>query len=96
MANAIANTQDLIAYVAREAGITKVEAKRVIQHTLQGINELVADKDKLLLREFGIFELRYRKARVNSKPIQGKPSVIQAREVLHFTPSRLLSKEVDY
>lgn len=96
MANEIANTQDLIAYVAQQAGITKSEAKRIIQHTLKGINELVADKDKLLLREFGIFEMRYRKARVNSKPIQGDPTVIPAREMLHFTPSKLLTKEVDY
>ena len=60
MANEIANTQDLIALVAHNCEIPKTEAKRIIQATLQGINELVADKDKLLLREFGIFELRYR------------------------------------
>lgn len=96
MANEIANTQDLIALVAHNCEIPKTEAKRIIQATLQGINELVADKDKLLLREFGIFELRYRKPRINSKPIQGEPTTISAREVLHFTPSRLLSKEVDY
>lgn len=96
MANKIANTQDLIALVAANAGISKAEAKRIIQATLQAINQLVADKDKLLLREFGIFELRYRKPRINSKPIQGEPTTIAAREVLHFTPSRLLSKEVDY
>lgn len=96
MANKIANTQDLIALVAANTGITKAESKRIIQATLQGINQLVADKDKLLLREFGIFELRYRKARINSRPIQGEPTTIPAREALHFTPSKLLTKEVDY
>lgn len=96
MANQIANTKDLVNLVAHNTGITKTEAKRIIQATLQGINELVADKDKLLLREFGIFELRYRKARINSKPIQGEPTTIPAREALHFTPSRLLTKEVHY
>ena len=96
MANQIANTKDLVNLVAHNTGIPKTEAKRIIQATLQGINELVADKDKLLLREFGIFELRYRKARINSKPIQGEPTTIPAREALHFTPSRLLTKEVHY
>jgi nucleoid DNA-binding protein len=96
MANQIANTQDLISMVARNCQIPKTEAKRIILATLQAINQLVEDKDKLLLREFGIFELRYRKPRINSRPIQGEPSTIPARETLHFTPSKLLTKEVDY
>lgn len=96
MSNSTANIQDLIAYVAEKGDITKAEAKRIIHLTLGGINQLVNDKDKLTLREFGRFELRYRKARINSKPIQGEPTTIPARELLHFTPSKLLAQEAEY
>lgn len=101
-----ANIQDLIHHVYVEMNtnddgekarsVTKAEAKRMVEATLQGIVQLATDKQKLTLREFGRFELRMRKARINSKPIQGKPTTIPAREILHFTPSTLLTKEVDY
>jgi len=96
MSQPTANIQDLIAFVAENTGSTKDEAKVFIHATLHGINQLVNDHNKLTLREFGRFELRYRKARINSKPIQGKPTTIPARELLHFTPSKLLAKEADY
>lgn len=96
MSQTNANIQDLIAFVADQTGSTKEEAKKMIHATLHGINTLVNDFNGLTLREFGRFEMRYRKARVNSKPIQGKPTVIPARELLHFTPSKLLAKEADY
>jgi DNA-binding protein HU-beta len=96
MSDSTANIQDLIDLVAANTGSTKADAKVFILATLQGINQLVADKDKLTLREFGRFEMRYRKARINSRPIQGEPTEIPARELLHFTPSKLLAKEVDY
>lgn len=91
-----ANIQDLIKHVAQQLNITRAEAKSAVESTLQGIVQLATDKNKLTLREFGRFELRMRKARINSKPIQGEPTVIPAREILHFTSSTLLTKEVDY
>ncbi|QBJ04443.1 DNA binding protein [Pseudomonas phage Lana] len=96
MSDSTANIQDLIALVAQNTGSTKADAKVFIEATLQGINELVNDRNKLTLREFGRFEMRYRKPRINSRPIQGEPTTIPARELLHFTPSKLLAKEVDY
>lgn len=91
-----ANIQDLIKHVSLALGVTRAEAKVAVETTLQGIVQLATDKNKLTLREFGRFELRMRKARINSRPIQGKPTTIPAREILHFTPSTLLTKEVDY
>lgn len=106
MTKPTANIQDLIQHVydvmnTTETGekanfMTKAETKMVVEATLQGIVQLSTDKQKLTLREFGRFEIRMRKARINSRPIQGEPSTIPAREILHFTPSTLLTKEVDY
>lgn len=96
MSQSTANIQDLIALVAENTGSTKADAKVYIEATLQGIVQLATDKNKLTLREFGRFEMRYRKPRINSRPIQGEPTTIPARELLHFTPSKLLAQEVEY
>ena len=96
MSKPTANIQDLIALVAEQTGLTKQQTKEVIHATLQGIVQLATDRNTLTLREFGRFEMRHRRARINSKPIQGKPSVIPAREMLYFVPSKLLTNEVDY
>lgn len=91
-----ANIQDLIQMVYEKNDITKAQAKKLVEDTLQGIVQLSTDKNKLTLREFGRFEIRTRKARINAHPIQGEPTTIPAREILHFTPSALLAKEIDY
>jgi len=96
MSKPTANIQDLIALVSEQTGLTKQQSKEVIHATLHGIVQLSTDRNTLTLREFGRFEMRHRKARINSKPIQGQPTVIPARELLHFTPSKLLANEVDY
>lgn len=96
MTKPTANIQDLIQHVYERHDLKKAEIKAIVEDTLQGIVQLATDKQKLTLREFGRFEVRMRKARINRKPIQGEPSVIPAREVLHFTSSTLLTKEVDY
>jgi len=71
-----ANRQDLIQYVANEAGLSMSQAKEVVDMTLKGIVFLVDNAPYLQISGFGRFEMRKRKARVNKRPIAGGAPII--------------------
>ncbi|QYW06459.1 hypothetical protein uan_047 [Pseudomonas phage UAntarctica] len=88
--------QDLINRVAHRTGSSKKQAKEFVEETLAGIVHIVHEREKLTLREFGRFELRYRNARMNTSSINGKATVIPAKEAIVFIVSPTLTKEADY
>ncbi|MEP7284251.1 MAG: HU family DNA-binding protein [Chloroflexota bacterium] len=54
---------EFIAAVAKEAGITRVEADKVVNTALTVISKVLKDGDKVTLTGFGTFEVRERAAR---------------------------------
>lgn len=85
----------LIDRVARNTGITKKLAHLVIEEVFSSIVHLAHTEGKLTIREFGRFEIKRRKARINRTPIQGESSHIPAREMLTFYCSPALTRNVE-
>ena len=86
-----ANRQDLIQYVANEAGLSMSQAKQVVDTMLKGIVHLVDTAPYLQISGFGRFETRDRKARVNLKPIAGgSPIVNEGYSTIWFRASPTL------
>ena len=55
---------DFVAAVAKEAGITRVEADKVINTALSVISKTLKKGEKVTLTGFGTFEVRQRAARM--------------------------------
>lgn len=91
-----ANIKQVIDQVAKRTGMTKKNAKICVEETLGAIVHVTHEHQRLTLREFGRFEMRYRSARINNSPIAGEPTVIPARETIVFTVAPGLVKEADY
>lgn len=91
-----ANRQDLIQYVANNAGLSMSEAKTVVDTVLSGIVTLADENPYLQIHGFGRFERRIRKARVNKTPVcGGAPIINEGYEVLWFTASPTLQIALD-
>ena len=84
----------LIDRVAQNAGITKKLARQVIEEVFAGIVHCANMDGKITIREFGRFEIRQRKARINRTPIQGDPRNIPARRTLTFHCSPTLVESI--
>ena len=54
--------------ISQEAGLTQIEVFDVVQKTLDQISESLAKGGKVELRNFGVFEVVIRKARVGRNP----------------------------
>ena len=87
--------RDLVIRISEETGLIQQEVLTVVQKTLDYIAEALAKGDKVELRNFGVFEVKVRKARVGRNPNAPAADVpIPERSVVKFKPGKEMRVEV--
>jgi integration host factor subunit alpha len=88
MANRTLTRQDLLhaVYVAGP-GLSRVEAKGIVETALEEICCALERGEAVKLRAFGTFQVRAKRPRVGRNPKTGHEYPISARRVLTFKPS---------
>lgn len=86
---------ELIAQVAADTKITKVDIEKVINSTFRAISNDLAKGGKTQIVGFGSFEVKERAARKGRNPRTGEPIEIAASKVPTFKPSKFLKDEVN-
>lgn len=84
-------------FIARlaEKGYTKHDAGVITDDFVRTITEILAEGEGVMLRGFGIFEVRDRKERGSVSPKDSTQRiVIPAYKAPHFTPGKVLKKAV--
>ncbi len=76
--------QDLVELVAEKAGLTKADAARALDATLEGIKTGLKKQGKVTLVGFGTFAAKKRAARNGINPLTKKPIKIAAKTVATF------------
>jgi nucleoid DNA-binding protein len=77
--------RDLIVRISEETGVIQTQVYSVVQKTLDYIAEALAKGNKVELRNFGVFEVKIRKARVGRNPKRPQKDVpIPARAIVKF------------
>ena len=85
----------LIEQIAKDAGVSKTEAKQILNSFLDTIsNELVNEDGKVRLSGFGTFSTAHRKARKGINPRTGESIKIKASNTVKFKPARALKDSV--
>lgn len=85
---------ELVAQVAAEAQVRKVDAEKAINSLIRIISETLKDKGRLALAGFGTFAVSERKAREGRNPQTGTPIKIPATKVVKFKPGKQLKDQV--
>ncbi len=78
------NKTELVAKIAEGAGLSKVDAKKALEATLDAITAAVKAEDKVALVGFGTFAVSERGARKGVNPATGKTITIPAKKVVKF------------
>ena len=87
--------RDLVIRISEETGLVQQQVLDVIQRTLDYIAEAVAKGDNVELRNFGVFEVKVRKARIGRNPNAPETDVpIPQRSVVKFKPGKEMRAEV--
>jgi nucleoid DNA-binding protein len=87
--------RDLVTRISNETGLVQQQVLDVVQKTLDYIAEALAKGDKVELRNFGVFEVKLRKARIGRNPNAPETDVpIPERSVVKFKPGKEMRAEV--
>lgn len=87
--------RDLVVQIANETGLTQLAVKEVIQKFLDSIVEDLADGKNVEFRNFGVFQCKYRKARIGRNPRKPLETVvIPARHVVRFKAGRVMKEKM--
>ncbi|MBX3180859.1 MAG: integration host factor subunit beta [Candidatus Hydrogenedentes bacterium] len=87
--------RQLVINVAEQLGITQNEVSDVVQTTLETITEALAAGDRLEIRNFGVFEVKVRDARLGRNPRTGESVPIAEKRIPIFKPGKALKEWVE-
>jgi len=85
---------ELVAKIAEDAGITKVQATQTIASFIEAVTKTVKKDEKLTLVGFGTFSLSRRAARDGRNPLTGEAIKIKAKKNARFKASKELSTKL--
>jgi DNA-binding protein HU-beta len=88
------NKQDLVAKIAKEAGVTKISATAAVDSLLDGIIHALKKGDAITFVGFGSFKTTQRRARLARNPRTGDAIRIPKRRVVRFTAGKALKSAV--
>jgi nucleoid DNA-binding protein len=87
--------RDLVIRISEETELVQTQVFDVVQRTLNCITEALAKGDKVELRNFGVFDVKIRKARVGRNPNKPETDVpIPARSMVKFKAGKEMRAEV--
>ena len=87
--------RDIVVRISEETGMIQSQVFDAVQKTLDQIAESLAKGDKVELRNFGVFEIKIRKARVGRNPNKPEADVsIPARATVKFKAGKEMRVQV--
>jgi nucleoid DNA-binding protein len=86
--------KDIARSIADQLGLSQFQTKEILQKTLDAILKTLVEEGRVELRNFGVFEVRWRKARKGRNPRTGEPVMVPKRLTVGFKPGKALQKLV--
>jgi integration host factor subunit beta len=86
--------KDLAKSIADKLQLNQLKALEVVQMTFDGIIAALVEDGRIELRNFGVFEVKQRKARSARNPRTGAKVMVPKRSVVTFKPGREMEQRV--
>jgi integration host factor subunit beta len=87
--------KDLVDRIANQTDLKRSEVRDVIQSFLDNVINELGDGNRLEFRDFGVFEIRNRAARMAQNPRTLERVPVPARKTVKFKVGRLMKRAVD-
>lgn len=87
--------RDLVVQISNETGMTQAEVLNIIQRTFDHISQHLAQGSDVELRNFGVFGVKIRKARVGRNPYHPETDIpIPSKPIVKFKPGLFMKDRV--
>jgi integration host factor subunit beta len=86
--------KEIVKQIAERADLTQLKTKEIVQWTFDAIIETLLEEGRIELRNFGVFEVKRRKARRARNPRTNEPVSVEAKNVVTFQPGKEMEERV--
>lgn len=86
---------EIVNQIAEETGLTKVKAEEAVDAILEEVKDGLRRGEPVILRRFGSFQVREKRARVGRNPKTGEEAGIPARRVVRFKSGKYFKDAVN-
>lgn len=86
--------KEIVKQISERAELTQLKTKEIVQWTFDAIIETLVTEGRIELRNFGVFEVRERKARKARNPRTGEAVEVEPKNVVTFQPGKEMEEKV--
>ncbi|NLL39294.1 MAG: HU family DNA-binding protein [Clostridiales bacterium] len=88
------NKAELISATAEKTGLSKKDTEKTVNAILETITETLKAGEKVQVVGFGVFDVKYRQARIGHNPRTKEQIKIPATRAPQFKPGKALKEAV--
>jgi nucleoid DNA-binding protein len=86
--------KEIVKQIADRIGETQLKTKEIVQQTFDAIVDTLIEQGRIELRNFGVFEVKQRKARKARNPRTGEKVDVAPKCVVTFKPGKEMEERV--
>ena len=86
--------KEIVRQISERIGLTQLKTKEIVQQTFDAIVETLLEVGRIELRNFGVFEVKQRKARKARNPRTGDKVDVPPKNVVTFKPGKEMEEKV--
>jgi integration host factor subunit beta len=86
--------KEIVKEISEALGLTQLKTKEIVQKTFDAIVETLLQERRIELRNFGVFEVKRRKARKARNPRTGEKVDVGPKNVVTFKPGKEMEERI--
>jgi DNA-binding protein HU-beta/integration host factor subunit beta len=86
--------KQIVQQISDKTGLTQLQTKDIVDLTFEAIVNTLLDEGRIELRNFGVFEVKQRKARKARNPRTGEKVDVPPKNVVTFKPGKEMEEKV--
>ena len=86
--------KDIVRTIAEQIELPQLRTKELVQKTFDALIEALVREGRIELRNFGVFQIKKREARMARNPRTGERVPVQAKSVVTFKPGKEMEARV--
>jgi len=88
--------KDIVRTIAEKIDLPQLRTRQLVQRTFEALIEALVRDGRVELRNFGVFQIKHREARLARNPKTGETVTVRARSVVTFKPGKEMEERVRY
>lgn len=87
--------KEIVRCISDNIGLPQMRAKEIVQKVFEAILQALLEEGRVELRNFGVFEVKRRKARMARNPRTGERVFVPEKLVVTFKPGQIMQQRIE-